>query len=118
VTTVGDFLPSDYFDWQEPMALLPVESPGMGISYLLYAPSMHGGWDGLTKLRWIAGTILCDTGLTVQVSRAKPFAYRGLNGGRYAVQVGPGVRLSMTFREASSYLHGVKRGAEAVARNL
>ena len=111
-----DFMPSGYFDPQEPLELVPVASPGSGVVWCPYSPAFEVRWDQMTKLRWMAGTILCDTGLRVVVARAKSFTNGLLDRGQYAVSVGNGVRMAMNFKQASAYLDGVKRGAETAQR--
>jgi hypothetical protein len=84
-------------------------------------PPLDQQWDALTKLRWQAGVVRADAGVTVYVMPGA-LTTPGLLGrpwvhwDYFALRIGQASHASYRYDEAWIFLNGVSAGAEATQR--
>ncbi len=81
-------------------------------------PALDQSWDEVTKLRWKAGVVLAETGVSVTVVtnsslRKNLLGHWKPERGVFSLGIGNSSHSAYTYREAWDFLNGVAAGAAA-----
>lgn len=82
-------------------------------------PPLNQAWSELDRLRWHAGVVQADCGVTAYItpgalSTPGPFGRMRRHMDEYAIRIGARSSSSFNYHEAWDYLNGVEAGANAI----
>lgn len=95
----------------EPMTVTRVhDSGGSHIE-----PPLDPEWSDIEKMRWQAGVVLVESGVTVRINDDARYSVNGVDIPVIGIQIGSS-STSRTFHAAWDYLNGVSAGAREAMR--